>query len=99
MQFVSVLFCNCTINEFLEDRILTEQGAATQQKHLFTGAGEGHVQFAVDNVAVLREGVVGKEIQLVFVLDGETIDDDIALAALVPLHGVNGDGLPRGRSL
>ena len=34
-----------------------------------------------------------REVELPDVLDGETVDDDIALAALVPLHGIDTDFL------
>ena len=35
--------------------------------------------------------VAGKEVELPDVLDGETVDDDIALAALVPFYGIDAD--------
>ena len=57
----------------------------------FPGTGDGYVQLAVDDGSVFYETVAGKEIELPDVLDGETVDDDISLAALVPLYGIDTD--------
>ena len=35
--------------------------------------------------------LLSKEVELPDVLDGETVDDDISLAALVPLYGIDTD--------
>ena len=58
--------------------------------HLFARASDGDIELAVDDVAVFLETVAGEEVELVAVLDGERIDDDIALAALVALDSIDG---------
>ena len=55
------------------------------------GPGHRYVEFAVDDHAVLLEGVVGEEIELVRPLDGEAVKDVVTLTALIPLYGVDGD--------
>ena len=79
------------LDELAEEGILTEHTGAACHKHLASGTGQGHVQFAVDQMAVLHKRVGGKEVQLVLAGDGEAVDDDIALRALIALHGVDAD--------
>ena len=58
---------------------------------MFTSASHSYVEFAVDDVTVLDKGVFSEELQLEGTLHGETIDDDIPIAALVAFDGVDGD--------
>ena len=58
---------------------------------LAAGTGQGDVQLAVDELAVVvGEGGGSQEVELVAVADGEIADDDIALAALIALYCVDG---------
>ncbi len=57
----------------------------------FPGSGDGDVQLAVDDGSVFHKTVAGKEVELPDVLDGETVDDDITLTALIALHGIDAD--------
>ena len=56
------------------------------------GSGHGDIEFAVypGAVEVLKD-VASQEAHLVVVLDCETIDDVLALAALKTLNGIDGD--------
>ena len=63
----------------------------TGEQQLAAGAREGYVEFSVHDTAVFVETVGRKEVELIALLDGERIDDDVALRALVTLHGVDAD--------
>ena len=59
-----------------------------QQNELLPGPRQGHIQLAVDPA-----GFVGRhhQLELVLVVAAEADDDDVALRALVALHGVDAD--------
>ena len=64
----------------------------SRHQQLFAGPRHGNVQLAVDDTAiVVLEAGGGEELQLVVVADGEVVDDDVALRALVALNGVYRD--------
>ena len=85
--------CHCgLLDECAEDGVLAEQVAVADEECLLARAGEGYVEFAVDEGAVIFEALAGEEVELVLALHGEAVDDDVALAALVAFHGVYGQG-------
>ena len=79
------------IEKIGESDVHIEQHGVAYENEIQTGAGESHVQLAVDYHAVLLKHVVGEEVELVGLLDCKTIDDEVALTALITLHGVDGD--------
>ena len=81
-----------------EGGIEIEQLGIAHENHTEAGAGQGHVEFAVNGLAAFLEGVVGEKIQLVGMLYGETIYNIVALAALVALHGVDGHFVQTGNA-
>ena len=64
-----------------------------EQHQLLPGPREGHVQLAVNLAAFIGRN---HELELVLVVAAKTHDDNVALAALVALHGVDAD-LGQGR--
>ena len=80
-----------TLHQLPIDFILTEQVSIADNEELLAGTGECHVQFAVDQLAVGLRGD-GEDVQLIRLAHGGTVDDDIALTALVTFYGVDGDG-------
>ena len=71
--------------------IIAQYLCIARHNHLFPGSGNGDIQLAVDDGSVFHKAVAGKKIELPDVLDGETVDDDITLTALIALHGVDAD--------
>ena len=80
-------------DEVLEQGVGGENLLVASEDEAFAGASEGDIQFAVDDSSVFLEAVAGEEIELIAMLDGEGIDDDIALRTLIALDGIDGDGL------
>ena len=78
-------------DEFLIDGVLAEQVGIADDEELFLGSGDGYIEFTVDDFTICQSGRYGKYLQLVRLADGGTEDDDVALATLVPLYGVDGD--------
>ena len=78
-------------NKFCEVGVLVENVGAARHEQLLTGTGHGDVEFAVDGTSILIEAVGTKEVELVRVSDGERVDDDVALRALIAFNGVNAD--------
>lgn len=54
----------------------------TGEDKLLAGTREGDIEFAVDGVPILGEGVGGEEVELIRLLDGERIDDECRAASL-----------------
>ena len=77
--------------EFLENGILFEDWSATRHDHLLPCPRDGYIEFAVDDVAIFLETIGSKEVELIAMLDCKRIDDDVTLAALIALHGVDAD--------
>lgn len=76
-----------------------EPGVAREDEEL-ARTGHGHVELAVDDQAVrVGEGVLGEEAELRRTLDRESIDDVLALTALIALDGVDGDVIGRDAAL
>ena len=61
-----------------EGGIEIEQLGIAHENHTEAGAGQGHVEFAVNGLAAFLEGVVGEKIQLVGMLYGEAIYNIVA---------------------
>ena len=78
------------LDERLEEGVGRQDMGVAGDNHLFARASDGDIELAVDDVAVFLETVAGEEVELVAVLDGERIDDDVALAALVALDSIDG---------
>ena len=76
-------------DKLVEKRIIPKRRLMAQNDHLFTGPGDGDIQFAVDKVTILFKTVGRQKVQLIAVADGKRVDDDIALGTLVALHRVN----------
>ena len=78
------------VQEFGEESVLTQRRFVSGNDELLAGTRERHVELAVYHQAVFLHAVGGEEVQLVGVLDGKRVDDNVALRPLIPLHGVDG---------
>ena len=74
-----------------KDGVLVEDGGAARHEQLLAGTGHGDVKFAVDSFSVFLEAVGTEEVELIRVADGERIDDDVALRALIAFDGIDTD--------
>ena len=92
------LFWTITPDKFGEEGIERQDLFIPGHQQLFAGSGHGDIEFAVDRFAIRLETVGGKEVELVGLLDGEAVDDDITLTALVTLHRIDGD-IHKGRNI
>ena len=79
------------LQQIIERIVLAQNVGISDEHEVQTCTSHRHVQLTVNHHSVLFEDVVGEEVQLVRLLYGETIDDIVALAALISLHGVDGD--------
>ena len=84
------------LQELAEEGRGGERAHVTREDELLAGPREGDVELAVNGVTVLDERVGREEVELIRLLDGERIDDDVALGALVTLYGVDTDGVEIG---
>ena len=84
------------LQELAEEGRGGERAHVTREDELLAGPREGDVELAVNGVTVLDERVGREEVELIRLLDGERIDDDVALRALISLHGVDADGVEPG---
>src|SRR5574344_324781 len=57
---------------------------------LFTCACDGDIELSVNDMPVFNKTVGSKKFQLIEILYGKTVDDDVSLTPLVTFHGVNG---------
>ena len=87
------------IEKIGEGDVHIEQYGIAYENEIQTSSGECHVQLAVDYHAILLKHVVGEEVELIGLLDGETIDDEVALTALITLHGVYRDVVQAGYAI
>ena len=64
-------------------------------EELLAGSSEGYVELAVEGVGAVgtRCGGLYYQLHLVGGGDGGAVDDDVALAALVALYGIDADML------
>lgn len=58
---------------------MTEDVGITGEEELSSCPRQGYVELAVDEMSVLFDSVGGEEVELVALLDGERVDDHIAL--------------------
>ena len=79
------------LQQIIERIVLAQNVGISDEHEVQTCTRHRHVQLTVNHHSVLLEDVVGEEVQLVRLLYGEAIDDIVALAALISLHGVDGD--------
>jgi len=56
-----------------------------------TCTGHSYIEFTIDEVSVFEKGIICKEIELIGMLDGESVDNGVALASLISFNGVYGD--------
>lgn len=84
------------LDEAVEHLALLERRDVAREDELLARPCERHVEFAVDDAPILGKRVGGEELELVALLNGERIDNDIALRPLVALHGVDADVLQLG---
>ena len=77
------------IHESAKGHVHTQQFRIAYHHKIQTCTSHCHVKFTVDNHSVLLKYIVGQEIELVHLMDGETIDDIIPLATLIAFNGVN----------
>ena len=63
-----------------------------------SGACHCHIQLAVNHHSVLHEHVVGEEVQLIVLLHSESVDNIVALTALISLYRVDGDVVQYGNA-
>ena len=69
---------------------MAEEVGTAHDDGLQAGSGEGNIEFAVDEGAVIiGEGGGGEEVELVAVGYAKAIDDNVTLAALIALYGVD----------
>ena len=66
------------------------------EQQLATGSREGYVELSVHDTTVFVETVGREEVELIALLNGERIDDDVALRPLIALHGVDRDIVQQG---
>ena len=59
------------LDKLAEKGVGRKDGKATRKNQLFTGTGEGDVQFPVDDTPVFHEAIACKEIKLVAMGDSE----------------------------
>ena len=83
--------CLHIVEQAGKEGIEAEGGFMTGEDELAPCAGEGHIELAVHFTTLLSHTVGGQEIELVTVGDGEAVDDDVALAPLITLDGVDAD--------
>ena len=67
-----------------------------KKQQVFSGACHGHIQFAVYPLAVFLKNRVGEEAELIILLDGEAIENIVALASLEAFYSINGDVVQGG---
>lgn len=77
------------IYQFAEEKVLAQGGFVACKNELFARSGYGNVQFAVNRLAVFDERIGSEKFQLEAVLNGERIDNDVALATLIAFHRVD----------
>lgn len=70
---------------------MAQSADVAREQELLASTGEGDIELSVDEVSVLDEAVRREEVELIALLDGERIDDDVALRPLVALDGVDAD--------
>ena len=78
------------VQEFCEERVLAQRRFVSGNDELLAGTRERHVELAVYHLAVFLHAVGGEEVQLIGVLDGKRVDDNVALRPLIPFYGVDG---------
>ena len=81
----------CVFQQFFERGNGGEQVGVAEKQEVFSSARHGYVQFSINQCAILLKHGVGEEVQLVVLLDGETVEDIVALTSLVAFHGVDSD--------
>lgn len=86
------------IYQFAEEKVLAQGGFVACKNELFARSGYGNVQFAVNRFAVFDERIGSEKFQLEAVLNGERIDNDVALATLIAFHRVDTYFLDSGQA-
>ena len=82
--------CSKVIHELTEEGDVSEEVGTPHDDGLQAGSGEGNIEFAVDEGAVIiGEGGGGEEIELVAAGYAKAVNDDVALAALITLYCVD----------
>ena len=80
-----------SLDKLSENGVLVKYGGAARHKQLLAGTGHGDIEFTVDGASVLIEAVGTEEVELIRVADGERVDDNVALRALIAFDGVDAD--------
>ena len=80
-----------SLDKLSENGVLVKYGGAACHEQLPAGTGHGNVKLAVDGTSVLIEAVGTEEVELIGVADGERVDDNVALRALIAFDGVDAD--------
>ena len=86
------------LHQLVEGDVGPEDMRIARQQQLLAGAGQCHIQLAVNQEIAFLKRIGRKEVELAEILYGKRIDDNVALAALVAFHRVDGDVL-QGRQL
>ena len=81
------------LHQLVEGDVGPEDVRVTRQQQLLAGASQCHIQLAVNQEIALLKRIGRKEVELAEILYGKRIDDNVALAALVAFHRVDGDVL------
>ena len=97
--FVVCAYISGEVDEGGENAVACKQSGVAYKHQVAHGSCHRDVQLSVDPCAVeVFKDIACEESQLVVVLDGETVDDVLALAALKTLNGVDGDVAERRHS-
>ena len=81
------------LHQLVEGDVGPEDVRIARQQQLLAGACQCHIQLAVNQEIAFLKRIGRKEVELAEILYGERIDDNVALAALVAFHRVDGDVL------
>lgn len=77
------------VDELSKHRVVAQQFRVARQHQLFLGTCQRHVQLAVDDMIVFNKAVGGEKVELIQAMNGERIDNDVALRALITFNGVD----------
>ena len=81
------------LHQLVEGDVGPEDVRIPCQQQLLAGACQCHIQLAVNQEIAFLKRIGRKEVELTEILYGKRIDDNVALAALVAFHRVDGDVL------
>ena len=93
MILYALLFHFHRFDHSAEHGVKHQQRLVAYEHKVFTRPCHCHIELGIDDGAVLLKIVGSEEVKLITVLDSESVDDYVALAALKTLDGVDGDSV------